>query len=170
MKKAVILVTLLLGACSSGQYRDTNAEIKTVPIEVEPYLGKWYEIARYPNWFEKECTNVTAEYALRDDEKISVKNSCTRDGKVDVANGVARIEGEGKLGVTFTPWLPFLWGDYWIMGRKDYDIAVIGNPGGSSGWILAREPKISTQDRQWAESVFTDNGYSLEALESVTQE
>ncbi len=164
---------LLLTACGTVQ-RDTDAPITPVAqLDVQRYLGKWYEIARYPNWFERGCVGVTAEYALRDDGQISVTNTCREDsldGPVSVAEGVARIEGPGQLTVTFTPWLPFARGDYWVLYLDQaYTVAVIGNPAGRTGWILARTPQISADARAAAEAAFVANGYRLDGLEDVAQ-
>jgi apolipoprotein D and lipocalin family protein len=163
---------LSLAACGTVQ-RDTSAPITPVDrLEVDRYLGLWYEIARYPNWFEEGCVGVTAEYALRDDGQIRVTNTCrdAGDGSVSVAEGVARIEGPGRLSVTFTPWLPFARGDYWVLDLdEDYTVAVIGNPSGRTGWILARTPQISADARARAEAALVANGYRLEGLVSVPQ-
>ena len=174
MIRPLLLATLLvLSACGTVQ-RDRGAPITTVAqLDVNRYLGLWYEIARYPNWFEDGCVGVTAEYALRPDGQISVRNSCHEgalDGPVDIANGIARVEGPGKLSVTFTPWLPFARGDYWVLYlTPEYDLAVVGNPSGRTGWILARTPKISTEARERAEAALQANGYDLANLEDVPQ-
>lgn len=164
---------VLLTACGTVQ-RDKAAPIEAVTqLELDRYLGKWYEIARYPNWFERGRVGVTAEYALREDGQIAVKNTCregTLDGEVSVANGVARIEGPGELTVTFTPWLPFARGDYWVLYvTPDYDMAVIGNPAGRTGWILARTPTIDVTTRAQAETALRANGYDIAGLEEVAQ-
>ncbi len=174
MIRPLFLASLLvLTACGTVQ-RDRNAPITSVAqLDVNRYLGVWYEIARYPNWFEEGCVGVTAEYALRPDGQISVRNTCREgalDGSVDIANGIARVEGPGKLSVTFTPWLPFARGDYWVLYlTPEYDLAVVGNPSGRTGWILARTPTISTEARERAEAALQANGYDLANLENVAQ-
>lgn len=164
---------VLLTACGTVQ-RDKSVPIEAVTqLELDRYLGKWYEIARYPNWFERGCVGVTAEYALREDGQIAVTNTCredTLDGEISVANGVARVEAPGELSVTFTPWLPFARGDYWVLYvTPNYDMAVIGNPAGRTGWILARTPTIDVTTRAQAEAALRANGYNIAGLEDVAQ-
>jgi apolipoprotein D and lipocalin family protein len=115
-------------------------------VDVDRYLGTWYEIARYPNFFERGCAGVTAEYSLRDDGRIRVVNRC-REGSVDgperVIEGRARIvepETNAKLKVAFFG--PFE-GDYWIIELDDaYQWAVVGEPGRRFLWILSRTPTL----------------------------
>ena len=173
IRTLALLALLALAACGTVQ-RDQSVPIQAVgQLDVDRYLGHWYEIARYPNWFERGCVGVTADYALRDDGQIAVTNTCreeTLDGAVSVANGVARIEAPGELTVTFTPWLPFARGDYWVLYvTPDYSMAVIGNPAGRTGWILARTPSIDVTTRAQAEAALRANGYRLEGLEDVLQ-
>ena len=164
------LLAIGLSGCASGQFRDRTAPIDTVAqVDLDRYAGLWYEIARYPNWFEKDCDGVPANYAARPDGKISVRNTCRKggpDGPAEIANGVATPDASGaKLRVTFTPWLPFIAGDYWILDLDaDYRTVVIGNPSGSTGWILAREPQIDAARKAWAEAALTRAGYDPSQL------
>ena len=137
-------------------------------VDIQRYLGLWYEIARLPNRFERDCEGVTAEYSLRDDGRITVRNSCREgslDGEVKVANGRARIvdsDTNAKLEVSFFG--PF-WGDYWIIGlADDYSLALVGEPSGRYLWILARTPTIDDSVRDAALSALTDAGYDVSAL------
>lgn len=155
-------------------YRDTSVEMTTVPqLDTGKYLGRWYEIARFPVRFEEGCVGVTADYALRDDGQIRVINTCrqdTLDGPVEQAEGRARVEGPGKLSVTFVPWLPFARGDYWVLYLDDdYSLSVVGAPSGKTGWILARSPQISAAQRAQAEAVLRRNGYDTSRLYSTPQ-
>ena len=89
---------------------------------------------------------------------------------VDVAEGSARIVAPGELKVKFVSWLPFE-GDYWVLDVSEgYDLAVIGEPSGKFGWILAREAEISEEERQAALSVLDRNGYDLSGLIWTEQE
>lgn len=111
-------------------------------VDLERYLGRWYEIARYEQRFERGCKAATAEYSLREDGKIDVVNRCRRNGKLDEARGVAKVvdqESNAKLKVSFFG--PF-YGDYWILDRaEDYSWSIVGEPSGRYLWILAREGK-----------------------------
>ena len=145
---ALVLGVVLAMPVQAAQYRDRSVPMTVEgALDVNKYLGKWYEIARFPNWFERNCTGVTAEYGLRADGEIDVVNTCRKGdlaGRISRAQGSARIEAPGRLSVTFVPWIPFARGDYWVLYvDPDYSLAVVGNPKGSTGWILARNPKIS---------------------------
>ncbi|MCI2398051.1 lipocalin family protein [Aliiroseovarius subalbicans] len=174
LRAALIALLVLPASAQAASYRD-----KSVPITVSPnldltrYLGKWYEIARFPNRFEKGCVGVTAEYAMRSDGKVRVLNTCrkgTMDGEVQQAEGQAKVVAPGKLSVTFVPWLPFAKGDYWVLYVDDaHSLAVVGEPKGRTGWILARDPAISTTAYDTALQVLIRNGYDTSKLLLVEQ-
>lgn len=142
------LAGLLAAACQPPSGRDANAPpLQTVErVEIERYLGRWFEIARYDHRFERGCAGVTADYALRDDGGIDVTNTCYQDGldgPVETANGRARIADEAtnaQLEVSFFG--PF-WGDYWIIDlAEDYSWAIVSEPEGRYLWILSRTPQM----------------------------
>jgi apolipoprotein D and lipocalin family protein len=118
--------------------------VEHVPhVEVDRYVGHWYEIARYPNVFEEDAIGVTADYTIREDGKIEVLNQCWRktfDSKRDSVNGVARIvdeESNAQLKVSF--FWPF-WGHYWIIDLdSSYNWTVVGHPKDKYLWILSRD-------------------------------
>ncbi len=127
--------------------------LRVVPeVDFTRYAGRWYEIARLPNWFERRCaSDVTADYSLREDGKITVVNRCREEnGDWKEATGVARrVSGRppSVLQVRFAPAflsvLPLVWGDYQIMElAPDYSHAVVGTPDRSYLWILSRTPKL----------------------------
>ena len=169
-----IAAALGLAAPADARYRDTSRPIGVVVnLDIERYLGRWYEIARFPNRFERGCVGVTADYAMREDGKISVVNTCRKgslDGPVEVAEGVASVVAPGKLEVTFVPWLPFAKGDYWVLYVDPaYSFAVVGDPRGRTGWILAREPALAQADFDKAVSVLETMGYDTAQLQLVAQ-
>ena len=145
MKPYLPLFALLLAACSTGSYRDTDIEISSVEkLDFARYEGRWYEVARFPNRFEEDCVAVTADYAQNQDGTIAVTNTCRKmsfDGPVEVATGTARVVAPGQLKVKFVDWLPFE-GDYWVLYvSPQYELAVVGAPEGTTGWVLARDPQ-----------------------------
>ena len=164
------LVCLLSWSCQKPPVnRDGGIPLTTVEsVDIERYLGRWYEIARFPNNFEEGCEGVTAEYDLRPDGLISVINTCRKgatDGKAEVAKGRARVVDEvtnAKLEVSFFG--PF-WGDYWILYlAEDYSLSLVGEPSGRYLWILSRTPEISPEHRQAAIGTLNALGYNTEAL------
>jgi apolipoprotein D and lipocalin family protein len=108
-------------------------------VELEKYLGKWYEVAHLPFRFEDGCTDITATYGLNKDGTISVLNECLKDGKLKQSKGKAKIVDKttgAKLKVTF--FWPF-YGDYWIINLgRDYGYSVVGTPNRRYLWILSR--------------------------------
>lgn len=157
---------------AAAGYRDTSKPIGVVVnLDLERYLGRWYEIARFPNWFERNCAGVTADYALKPDGKIEVVNTCRKgapDGPVETAKGEASLVGPGKLEVTFVPWLPFAKGDYWVLHiDAAYSYAVVGEPSGKTGWILARSPALDPAKYDKAVSALHSMGYDTSRLERV---
>ena len=121
--------------------------LEVVPhVELERYLGKWYEIAHLPAKFQEGCSETTATYTLTKDGTVSVLNECKRNGKVKQAKGKAKVVDKAsgaKLKVTF--FWPF-YGDYWIIKLgKDYDYAVVGTPDYKYLWILNRTPQIDSK-------------------------
>ena len=166
----LIAAGLTLWGCAKPPVnRDASAPLRTVEqVDIERYLGLWYEIARFPNRFEENCEGVTAEYSRRADGLIGVVNTCRKgapDGPVEVANGRARIVDEtsnAKLEVSFFG--PF-WGDYWIIDlAEDYSLALVGEPEGRYLWVLARTPAIAAETRAEALATLQGFGYDTDAL------
>ena len=121
--------------------------LQVVPhVELNRYLGKWYEIAHLPTRFQRNCTDTTATYSLSPDGNISVLNECRRNGKVKRAKDKAKVVDQNtgaKLKVTF--FWPF-YGDYWIIDLgNDYEYAVVGTPNRKNLWILSRTPQMDDQ-------------------------
>ena len=142
-------------------------------VDLDRYVGLWYEIAKIPNRFQKDCARgTTAEYELRDDGKITVVNKCVKDdGRIIEAKGIAKIEdivSNAKLKVSFVSffgWRPF-WGDYWIIGLdKDYQWVVVGTPDRKYGWVLARSPSLDADVFEKIREIIERNGYDWDVFE-----
>ena len=167
-RAAVMTAIALVGlgpARVAGQAPSPPVTVESV--DLERYAGPWFEIARIPNRFQKDCArNVMARYTLREDGDISVLNRCTKsDGSRYEAEGIARIvdrESNAKLKVSFVSfagWRPF-WGQYWILDvGEDYEYALVGTGDRRYGWILARAPELATEtlDRLFAR--LAEQGY-----------
>ena len=113
-------------------------------VELDKYLGSWYEIARFEHFFEKDCKNVAANYSMLDETTLKVINRCTKIQTNEKKEAIGRAytidETNSKLKVSF--FRPF-YGDYWVlMLDKDYNYAVVGTPSREYLWILARTSKL----------------------------
>ncbi len=149
MKLLAILASLaaLAGCSASTTERLGLPPLETVPrVDLARYVGTWYEIASFPQSFQKGCVATTATYAIRADGDVDVLNRCRKDaldGKEKSALGRARVVDRAtnaKLEVSF--FRPF-WGDYWIVDLgAGYDWAVVGHPGRDYLWILSRAPTM----------------------------
>ncbi len=162
--KTILLsfVVVLFTACSP-KYPDLPT---TKNVDLNKYLGTWYEIARYEHFFEKGCKNVTANYSLREDGDLNVINKCTKieTNKETKATGVAYSTNDvnTKLKVSF--FRPF-WGDYWIlMLADDYSYAVVGTPSREYLWILSRTSKISEDLKNLILTKLPDLGFPTNKL------
>jgi lipocalin len=142
-------------------------------LNLEKYLGTWYEIARYDHRFERGLVGVTATYSMRDDGMIKVLNTGykeTLDGKRSEAEGKAKIpnpEEPSKLKVSFF-WI--FYGDYYVMELgEDYQYAVIGSSSDKYLWILSRTPKMDADLYQNLLTNLTKRGYDVSKLIEVPQ-
>ncbi|MGZ9197295.1 MAG: lipocalin family protein [Candidatus Deferrimicrobiaceae bacterium] len=143
---AVLGSILLLAGCHRWG-RPVASPPEVVPsVDLSRYAGTWYEIAKYPNRFQRGCIGATAEYTLASDGKrVEVVNRCrdTESGKERSVRGKARVVDpatNAKLSVTF--FWPFS-GDYWILAvGEEYDYAFVGTPDRKYLWFLARTPSI----------------------------
>jgi apolipoprotein D and lipocalin family protein len=136
-------------------------------VDLNKYTGLWYEIARIPNRFQKQCLlNTTARYELKEDGKIEVLNRCIKeDGEADEIKGIAKVadpETNAKLKVSFVRFLgiSLFWADYWIIGlADDYHWAVVGSPSRKYGWILARDPILEEETLSHIYQGLAEQGY-----------
>jgi apolipoprotein D and lipocalin family protein len=174
------LAGLLLGALAAGGCATTTTarlhlpELQTVPrVDLERYLGTWYDIASFPQRFQKGCTGTTATYTKRPDGDIDVLNRCRKDslqGPEQSAKGRARVVDpttNAKLEVSF--FRPF-WGDYWIIDLgPGYDYAVVGHPSRDYLWILARTPTMPAETYAAILQRLSAQGYETSRLVRTLQ-
>ncbi|TZF89622.1 lipocalin family protein [Cognatilysobacter lacus] len=153
MTRIALLLPLLM-LIAPAQASEPNRPV--AHVDLARYAGTWYEQAHLPMFFQRKCARDTvAQYTLRSDGRIDVVNRCTQtDGTVREARGVARRVGDStsQLKVRFAPewlgFLPFVWGDYWIVGLDDgYRWAMVGSPGRDYLWILSRERVLDVDTR-----------------------
>ena len=173
---ALLLAPLALTGCgASTTARLKLPELRTVAhVDLGRYLGTWYDVASFPQSFQRGCTGTTAVYTLRDDGDIDVLNRCRKgslDGELDTAKGRARVVDtatNAKLEVSF--FRPF-WGDYWIIDLgANYEYAVVGHPGRDYLWILSRTPTIDPAVYDGILKRLQDQGYEVERLNRTPQQ
>ena len=175
------LITLLLaGACSVTTFGVAAAQeappATIASLDVPRYMGSWFEIAKYPTWFQKKCVSgARAQYSLLGDGQVQVINRCRlASGEVSEATGMARQIGPAtspKLEVRFAPawlsFLPFVWGNYWVIDLdEDYQLAAISEPRRDYLWILSRTPKVDPARYQQLLGRLRQKGFDLERLEA----
>ena len=160
---------------------DASAEpLQTIAaLDVPRYMGTWYEIARYPNWFQKKCVGDTrADYSLQADGRVQVINRCREaSGELSEAVGMARQIGAAdspKLEVRFAPaWLSFLpmvWGDYWVIDLDpDYRLVAVSEPSREYLWVLSRTPAVDAQAYEALLARLAARGFDPGKLERTTQ-
>lgn len=170
--KTFILTSLLvgLGAVASAQQIDYTT---ITAFDLNRYLGKWYEIARYDHAFERGLVGTTAEYTLRDDGKIKVLNSGYLNGlngsyQESVGKAKPNKNGEpGQLRVSFFG--PF-YGDYYILDlAPDYSYSVVGSSSPKYLWILSRTPQLSAEVQSKILHNLQKRGYDTTKLIWVKQ-
>lgn len=168
---------LILSFLFSLSCTKTNSQMidKTTvkELDLNRYLGTWYEIARFPHSFEKDLVGVTATYSLRDDGKIKVLNQGyknTLDGELSVAEGKAKIPNKlepAKLKVSFF-WI--FYGDYFVLELdENYQSVMIGSSSPKYFWILCRTPQMDSATYEMLLEKARKRGYNLDKLVKVLQ-
>ena len=172
LAKIAVGSAVLLGLGAATMAYAKNDSLPTVEkVELDRYLGTWYEVARKPLTFQNKCDrDVTATYTLNENGNVNVDNRCIqKNGQVTQSVGEAYIQNapyNTKLKVSFLPefirWLPVGRGDYWVLKLDDnYQTVLVGEPKRKYMWVLSRDPQLDqnvvNEYLQYAQSV----GYDL---------
>lgn len=183
VKSTVALVILSLCSCLKPWAMEVDPPSPALEaiksLNVPRYMGTWYEIAKFPNSFQKKCVGQTvARYSLMEDGTVKVVNRCQlENGELNEAIGVARQVGHttsAMLKVRFAPaWLSFIpavWGDYWVIDLdQDYLLAAVSEPKREFLWILSRIPVPDQQSYASLLERLTRNGFDVKKLELTPQ-
>lgn len=166
-------LTLALTACSNSGDRPAHPPA-TMQVDLQRYQGTWYELARLPMFFQRNCVQSEAHYGVREDGRIDVTNRCReKDGETNEVNGIAEPQVAGstdKLWVRFDNWFSRLApemskGEYWVLFHDaDYKVAVVGHPNREYLWLLSRTPQVSPATREQLLKVARDQGYDTSEL------
>jgi len=170
MKTALLtLICLTIMGISNAQTLQTVAS-----VDLNRYAGRWYEIASFPQYFQKGCTCTTAEYTATDKGYIVVENRCKKDsinGKQSYIKGKAFVKknsGNAKLKVQF--FWP-LKGKYWIIDlADDYSYAVVSHPNKKYLWILSRTSQMNEIIYQKITKRLLEKGFDLTKLQTTKQD
>lgn len=167
----IISILFLISCTKTNSQMIDKTTVKE--LDLNRYLGTWYEIARFPHSFEKNLVGVTATYSLRDDGKIEVLNQgfkYTLDGEKSRAVGKAKIPNmlePGKLKVAFF-WI--FYADYFVLELdENYQYAMIGSSSDKYFWILCRTPQMDSTTYEMLLEKARKRGYNLDKLYKVPQ-
>lgn len=170
--KTSILTTLLLGVCMTTSSQQIDNSTITM-FDLNRYLGKWYEVARYDHAFERGLVGTTAEYSLLDDGKIKVLNSGyinTLDGTYQQSVGKAKPNRNGKAGQLRVSFFGPFYSDYYILDlAPDYSYSVVGSSSPKYLWILSRTPHLSPKVQSEILTNLQQRGYDTQKLIWVEQ-
>ncbi len=180
---SIALLAFLVGPGANAQPAPPMQpadELLTVPsVDVARYMGVWFEIAKYPNRFQKQCiADTQAHYRLLRSGTVEVVNRCKKEnGEMEEAVGEARQTGAAtspKLQVRFAPswlsFLPFVWGDYWVIDLDDrYQLVAVSEPKREFLWVLARTPTVSAESYDALMSRLKAQGFDLARLQRTKQ-
>ena len=173
LTRALIAGSVLGGLALVATTMRKTKTLKTVAhVDIERYMGKWYEIASFPARFERNCTCTTAEYTLNDDGTVLVDNRCY-NAKKDKWQGatatgfVKDTTTSAQLAVQF--FWPFK-GDYYIIAlADDYSYALVGEPSREYLWILSRTPQLSQATYDRLTTIATQKGFDVRKLKMTKQ-
>ena len=173
MKTLLFLLSISGIMALTGMAAAQDKPLETVPsVDLQKYLGRWYEISSFPQSFQKGCHCTVAEYSM-EKNFVRVINTCRKDspeGKVKQAKGKAFVvngSNNAKLRVQF--FWPFR-GDYWIIDlAEDYSFAVVGAPDRKYLWILSRAPQMDEGLYQEIVKRCADKGFDVGKLVKTDQ-
>lgn len=174
--KSLILYLMCFTIFVPAFAADTAQPLQTIQsLDVPRYMGTWFEIAKYPNRFQKQCvSNTSAEYFLQKDGTVQVLNRCQlASGEMNEVEGQARQLGglkSPKLEVRFAPawlsWLPMVWGDYWVIDLDtEYQLVAVSEPSREYLWVLARTQQVDKAKFDALLQRLKAKGFDLSKLE-----
>ena len=169
-----------LASAQSQSSEASPAPLESIAsLDVPRYMGTWYEVAKYPNWFQKRCiANTSATYAVQPNGMLQVLNRCQKeDGSITDALGEAKQVGDTnspKLKVRFAPawlsFLPFVWGNYWVIDLDpQYQLAAVSEPSRKYLWILSRTQTVEPKAYEALMQRLKQQGFNLDAIEISKQ-
>ena len=167
----MIAIATLLGCTTSAYAEDPLETVGS--LDLEKYLGRWYEIARYQHGFERNIVGATAEYSKRSDGRIQVVNSGfkkTLDGPYTSVKAVAWRPDDKVPGALKVRFFGLFAADYLVFGLdEEYRWALVGSNDRNTLWFLARTPEVSNRTLDEMKAIAVSQGYDLSELFMVPQ-
>ena len=169
----ILIAVFLMMGCVTNQFADDPLETVEA-LNLERYLGEWYEIARFQSGFEKNIFGATAEYSLREDGRIKVLNSGFKknlDGPYTSIEAVAWRPDDNLPGELKVRFFKLFNADYFVFGldHENYQWALVGNNERKFLWFLSRTPEISEKTLNMMKEMALEQGYDLTNLFFVPQ-
>lgn len=166
LKKLVLMLSIFLVGCAT--YKNPPSTVSHV--DLDKYMGRWYEISSFPNSFQRGCECTTATYALQG-KKVSVLNQCYKGDNLKLSQAKGRAwsvnAGNSQLKVQF--FWPFR-GNYWILYlTSGYKQVLVGSPNRKYLWILSRTPKISIEKYKYLVNIAKKKGFDITKLVNTRQ-
>jgi lipocalin len=170
----VLITSLILFGCAGTQEKEMEPLELVDTVDVERYLGRWYEIARFQHRFEKNIVGTTAEYSLMDNGKIRVVNSGFKgslDGKYKEVKAVAWVPDPSRPAALKVKFFRLFASDYLIFGldQENYSWALVGSNSRDFLWFLARTHEIDAATIEVMKGIARGQGYDLSGLYMVPQ-
>lgn len=165
--KLLVVSLMFLISCA---FASNNAPLSTESyVDIDKYSGRWYEIAKIPNRFQRKCGATRATYSVKGNGKVKVFNECLKlkDRKIKKATGEARVFNPGRNSILKVSFAPFPFrrlaeGDYYIIKLDiNYDYVLVGSPTRDYLWILSRTKTLNEEIIQDLLSIATQNGFDI---------
>jgi apolipoprotein D and lipocalin family protein len=171
----IALAAALAASAFAPLFAEPQAPLELVPrLDPSSYAGKWYEIARFQQGFEKDLVAVKAEYRVRPDGRIDVVNSGLKkslDGKLSSIKALAWRPDPSKPGALKVRFFGLFASDYLVFGLddKDYQWAIVGNDSRKFLWFLSRSPSAPPEVFEMMKGIAEGQGYDMSKLYIVPQ-
>lgn len=168
--KAIILTFLTFSSQLSAQIFPSVVD----ELDLNSYLGTWYEVASTKPFFQEGCVCVTADYSLQDDGNVKVVNTCRKDSVDSPAVptvGEAQVtDNPAKFKVSFGN-IPAFFANYWVVGlADDYSWAVVSSGFRNPIWILSRTPELSSDTLDTIKEALKRDGFDTQAISPTVQD
>jgi len=165
LKIICVISGVLLFSCTSTKY------LKTVEkVDINKYMGTWYEIARFDHSFEKGLKCVSANYTLREDGRVTVLNKGVKEDSNEnkSAKGIAKIPDMNFPGILKVSFFRPFWGNYYIIDLdEDYKWVLVGEPSRKYLWVLSREKTMNKEIYSSLLKTAEENGFDISKLMQI---